>query len=77
MTVLPITSTPRKPYPSEVAVPAGTAGFTKDSLILAHQIRTISKNRIIRLYGYLTDPQIQDRVHDAILDHLDIGFDED
>ena len=74
VTVLPITS--RKPnrreYPNEVALPAGTAGLAVESLVLAHQIRTLSKERIGAPLGHVDDPIWQKRVRDALRFHLDL-----
>jgi len=53
VTVLPLTSTKRRLYPSEVLLPQGKAGQPLDSIIMAHQIRTISKQRLKGLLGYL------------------------
>lgn len=44
VTVLPLTSTQRRLYPSEVLLPKGRAGQPLDSIIMAHQVRTISKH---------------------------------
>jgi len=73
VTVLPLTSTQRKLYPSEVLIPAGVGGLPKNSIGMAHQIRTISKRRIVKTYGHLSDPALQEAVRDAILDHLDLN----
>jgi len=70
VTVLPLTSTKRRLYPSEVFLPCGKAGQPLDSIIMAHQIRTISKQRLERLLGYLEDHQIRDEVQTAIKEHL-------
>ena len=53
VTILPITSLKkgRPLYPNEVLIPKGTAGLTADSIILCHQIRTISKDRMIQFSG--------------------------
>ena len=54
MTVLPITGRPAKrPYPFEVLVPKGLAGLTIDSRIMANQIRTVDKSRLVGLRGSL------------------------
>jgi len=42
VTVLPLTSTKRQLYPSEVLLPGGKAGQSLESIVMAHQIRTIS-----------------------------------
>ena len=72
VTVLPLTSTKRRLYPSEVSLPQGKAGQPLDSIIMAHQIRTISKQRLKGLLAYLEDPQLRDEVCAAIKEHLDL-----
>ena len=72
VTFLPLTSTKRRLYPSEVFLPQGRAGQPLDSIIMAHQIRTISKQRLKGLLGYLEDPQIRHEVREAIKEHLDL-----
>ncbi|MEW6034279.1 MAG: type II toxin-antitoxin system PemK/MazF family toxin [Chloroflexota bacterium] len=72
VTVLPLTSTKRRLYPCEVLLPAGKAGQPLESIVMAHQIRTISKQRLERLLGYLDDTQLQHEVHRAIKEHLDM-----
>ena len=41
LTILPLTSTQRRLYPSEVLLTRGKAGQPLESIIMAHQIRTI------------------------------------
>jgi mRNA interferase MazF len=72
VTVLPLTSTKRRLYPSEVLLPKGKAGQPLDSIIMAHQIRTISKQRLKGLLGYLEDSQLRHEVREAIREHLDL-----
>lgn len=71
LTVLPLTSTERRLYPAEVLLPNGLAGQPRDSIILAHQIRTIPKQRMQTLVGYLEDEPTRQNVYQAIRDHLD------
>ena len=66
VTVLPLTSTQRRLYPSEVFLPRGKAGQPRDSIILAHQIRTIAKERLRGLFGYLEDSGLRVAVAEAI-----------
>lgn len=73
VTVLPITSTQRRLYPSEVFVRQGTAGLMRDSIIMAHQIRTISKQRLRSLLGYIDEPEMRRQVSESMTEHLDIG----
>ncbi len=72
VTVLPLTSSKRRLYPSEVFLPKGKVGQPLDSIIMAHQIRTISKQRLKGLLGYLEDHQLREEVCTAIKEHLDL-----
>jgi len=72
ITVLPLTSTRRRKYPSEVFLPAIKAKQPLDSIILAHQVRTIAKERLIRYIGHLEDLNIQLQVLQAIKEHFDL-----
>lgn len=64
VTVVPATTyRGRRVYPSEVLVRRGDSGFRSDSLLLAHQIRTIARARLGRIIGQL------DGAHLAALDH--------
>lgn len=72
VTVLPLTSTKRRLYPSEVLLPEKRAEQPLDSIIMAHQIRTISKQRLGKPVGYIDDPQIRLEVKKAIKEHLDL-----
>jgi mRNA interferase MazF len=72
VTVLPLTSTQRRLYPSEVLLSKGKAGQPLTSIIMAHQIRTISRKRLGKLLGYLDDTQIKSEVRKAIREHLDV-----
>lgn len=73
VTVLPLTSTKRHLYPAEVLLPQKKAGQPMESIVMAHQVRTISKRRLGRIHGYLSDPELQRKVVEAIKDHFDIG----
>ncbi|MCH8194943.1 MAG: type II toxin-antitoxin system PemK/MazF family toxin [Chloroflexi bacterium] len=74
VTVLPLTS--RKPgrrvYPNEALIKRGTAGLTVDSIVLAHQVRTISKRRLGAELGFLDNAQLRRRVVETLKGHLGI-----
>ena len=74
VTVLPLTS--RKPgrrvYPNETLIKRGTAGLTVESIVLAHQVRTISKRRLGAELGFLDNAQLRRRVVEALKGHLGI-----
>lgn len=74
VTILPLTSRKpgRKIYPHEVLLKKGTAGIPDESLILAHQIRTISKGRLEGLYGYIREARMRDMIRIALKIHLNL-----
>jgi mRNA interferase MazF len=72
VTVLPLTSTRRRLYPSEVLLPRGVAGQSLDSIVLAHQVRTIAKHRLGGLIGYLDDATLRQAVREAIQGHFEL-----
>jgi len=77
VTVLPVTSLKpgRNIYPNEVLIRIENhkkAGLLKDSIILAHQIRTISKKRLKDLLGSIDDLKIREKINDALRIHLNL-----
>ncbi len=74
VTVLPITSRKegRRLHPDEVLLEAGAAGLHLESIILAHQIRTISKRRLGLFLAVLDNAGKQEQITDALSEHL--GF---
>ena len=72
VTVIPLTSVARDLYPAEVFLPEGIAGQPLASIAMAHQIRTITKERLVRPLGYLDDPELRSAVANALREHLDL-----
>lgn len=75
VTILPITSLKpkRKIYPNEVLIKtehSKETGLTSDSIILAHQLRTISKKRLMNNIGIIDDTEIRNKVNEALKIHL-------
>ena len=56
--VLPITKTQRR-IPTHVLIPMGEAGLTFDSYVKCEDIRSISKNRLVRYMGQVTTARIE------------------
>ena len=75
ITVLPVTSVkPGRPLqPFEVFLPAGAAGNPVDSIVLPHQIRTISAGRLRQRYGRLSDTALRRDVAEKVLGHLGLS----
>jgi len=74
MTVLPVTSLKegRRIYPNEVALKKGAGGLSQDSIILVHQIRTISKRRLKESIGSIIDTRTQQAINEALKIHLNL-----
>lgn len=62
--ICPLTSLKpgRKIYSTEVLLPRGCAGLSLDSLVLGHQVRTVSKQRLSHRLGTLIDPALREDV---------------
>lgn len=56
--VLPITTTKRG-IPTHILVPAGEAGLSFDSYVKCEDLRSISKDRLVRCMGEVTYPRIE------------------
>lgn len=56
--VVPITKTKRS-IPTHVLVPQGEAGLMFDSYIKCEDLRSISKDRLVRYMGDVTYPRIE------------------
>ena len=77
VTILPITSLKkgRSVYPNEVLLNFKQypgSGLNIDSLILAHQIRTISKERLIKNIGSIEEIELQENINSALRIHLNL-----
>jgi mRNA interferase MazF len=74
VTVLPVTSLKegRKVYPNEVLLTKGFAGLSQDSIVLAHQIRTISKQRLKERIGFINRDSVREMINDALRVHLNL-----
>ncbi len=74
VTVLPITSLKegRRVYPNEVLLKKKSEGLPHDSIILAHQIRTISKQRLKDSQGFINDHNVHDAINEALRVYLNL-----
>jgi mRNA interferase MazF len=72
--VLPISSkkAERKIYPNEVIINSGEYGMINDSVILCHQIRTLDKTRLSKMYGKIDDLNKKEEIIEAICFQLGI-----
>lgn len=62
-------------YPGDVPISAGEAGQTRDAVIVASQVRTVSLRRMRGSpLGAVTDPRIRRRVRLALAHHLGLDI---
>lgn len=73
LTIIPITSNVTKVYPFEVLLHVNESGLAKTSKAQCHQLRTISKNRILnkKIQG-VVGSSILSKINLAIKLHLDL-----
>ena len=66
--VLPITSAraSKVVYPTEVFLSSEESGMPKDSLVMAHQIRTIYKQRLLEHCGQVQSDQLRRAILGAL-----------
>lgn len=79
-TVLPLTKREGKRRPVfsfEVLLPARAAGNEVESIVMPHQVRTVSRDRMLRRIGTLTAPKLRIDIENRVLDHLGVGFEDD
>jgi mRNA interferase MazF len=74
VTIIPLTSLKkgRRVYPNEALLKKGAAGLEADSIAMAHQIRTISKQRLMICLGEVADANLQAQINDALRVHLNL-----
>lgn len=72
VTVVPFTSfrEGRKVYPTEVFLKKESTGLPRDSIAMAHQIRTISKDRLREPCGQVEEPNLRKQIERALMKHL-------
>jgi mRNA interferase MazF len=70
---VPITSNVTKIYPFEVFISKEKSGLTKDSKLQCHQIRTISKKRLVGDVIAKVDNNVLRDIEFAVKLHLDFS----
>lgn len=57
---------------TEILLPVGIAGQPNASVVMAQQVRVISKERLLTSYGYLNDEALREQVRAALKTYLDL-----
>lgn len=74
VTVLPLTVARegRRIYPTEAYLPSEKTSLPQDSIAMAHQIRTISKERIETVCGTVSDEELKTKVKNTLRTYLEL-----
>ncbi|MEX1031386.1 MAG: type II toxin-antitoxin system PemK/MazF family toxin [Paenibacillaceae bacterium] len=74
VTIISLTSMKpgRKLYPTEALLPSTDTGLSQDSIAMAHQIRSISKERLDGTCGRIESEQLKLEIRKAITTYLDL-----
>ncbi len=77
VTIVPLTKREgkRRPvYMFEVLLPTELVGTGFESIAMPHQIRTVSKLRLLERIGAVMDEDLQLEIENRVLEHLGIAF---
>lgn len=74
VTVLPLTTwrKGRRIYPNEVLLPSGSGGLKRDAIAMAHQTRTVAKQRLKAPMGTIEDDELRSAVRRAMCVQLNL-----
>ncbi len=74
VTVIPVSSMKDtgRIYPTEVYLPLEKSSLLKDSIVMVHQIRTISKERLGKLCGSIDDCMIRNRINVVMKEYFEL-----
>jgi len=75
VTIIPVSSVKNNSsiYPTEVFLPVEKSMLPKPSVVMAHQIRTISKERLGNLCGNIEDGYIKHQINTVIKTYFDLA----
>jgi len=62
----------RKVYPIETLLEHKDSGLKENSIVMAHQVRAIAKDRLAEKCGTIENEEIRDRVRNIIKLYLDL-----
>lgn len=77
VTIVPLTKREgkrRRVYEFEVLLPAEVVGTGPESIVMPHQIRTISRLRLLERIGVLPEGTLRLEIENRVLEHLGIAF---
>ena len=74
VSALPLTTRKkgRRVYPNEALLPKGAGGLARESIAMAHQLRTLSKKRLGKTIGRIDDTEIRSAIKTAMRIQLDL-----
>ncbi|NOZ79120.1 MAG: type II toxin-antitoxin system PemK/MazF family toxin [Acidobacteria bacterium] len=74
VTAVPLTTRKegRRIYPNEAMIPGGVGGISHESVAMAHQVRTVSKKRLVRRLGRIDDGSLREAIREALRIQLEL-----
>lgn len=74
VTILPISTLKQdgRVYPTEVLLTSEVSGLKKPSVVMIHQIRTVSRLRIGKKCGEINNARFKEEIEDAIREYFEI-----
>jgi len=74
LAVIPLTSmkSGRNIYPTEIFLGQDESGLEKDSIAMAHQLRVISKERLLDMCGKITSGELKDKIKISVKIFMDL-----
>ncbi|MHB1276676.1 MAG: type II toxin-antitoxin system PemK/MazF family toxin, partial [Candidatus Humimicrobiaceae bacterium] len=74
LAVIPLTSMRpgRNIYSTEIFLGQDESGLEKDSIAMAHQIRVISKERLLDMCGKITSSELKDKIKMSVKTFMDL-----
>lgn len=74
VTILPISSVKKdsKVYPTEVFLEMSISGLNKDSVVMAHQIRTVSKQRLCEQCGEIKNTEVMNKINQCLMEYFEL-----
>ena len=61
-----------KIYPTEVFLSSLESGLQKDSVLMLQQIRTVSKNRLLKKVATINDIKIKEKINNALIKYFEL-----
>jgi mRNA-degrading endonuclease toxin of MazEF toxin-antitoxin module len=72
--VCPFTGTDRDVGAHEIKLSPPVGGLTEESILMIHQVRSVSEDRVVDILGTIADPVIKREVREELESLFDFGI---